>query len=87
MRWAGGKSWFIDHLQEIIKEKPFTSYYEPFLGGGSAYFSISIFDATAILSDANKELIDTYIAVRDNVGKVKNSLLIYGKPIDVYQHE
>ena len=70
LRWAGGKSWFIDHLETLIEGKTFTNYYEPFLGGGSVFFSLSVTDAVATLSDANKELIDTYIAIRDNVEEV-----------------
>lgn len=69
LRWAGGKSWFIDHLEELLDGQQFANYYEPFLGGGSIFFSLSVTGGVT-LSDANKELIDTYIAVRDNVEDV-----------------
>ena len=84
LRWAGGKSWFIDHLGNLLDGQNFTNYYEPFLGGGSIFFSISVTDAVATLSDANRELIDTYIAVRDNVEEVIQYFATYENTSDFY---
>lgn len=84
LRWAGGKSWFIEHLEELLDGQNFTNYYEPFLGGGSIFFSISVTDAVATLSDANKELIDTYIAIRDNVEEVIQYFATYENTSDFY---
>lgn len=84
LRWAGGKSWFIDHLEDLLDGQNFTNYYEPFLGGGSIFFSISVTDAVATLSDANKELIDTYIAIRDNVEEVIQYFATYENTSDFY---
>lgn len=84
LRWAGGKSWFIDHLEALITGQNFTNYYEPFLGGGSIFFSIDVTDAVATLSDANKELIDTYIAIRDNVEEVIKYFATYENTSDFY---
>lgn len=84
LRWAGGKSWFIDHLEDLLDGQNFTNYYEPFLGGGSIFFSISVTNAVATLSDANKELIDTYIAVRDNVEEVIQYFATYENTSDFY---
>lgn len=84
LRWAGGKSWFIEHLEDLLDGQNFTNYYEPFLGGGSIFFSISVTDAVATLSDANKELIDTYIAIRDNVEEVIQYFATYENTSDFY---
>ena len=84
LRWAGGKSWFIDHLDDLLAGQNFTNYYEPFLGGGSIFFSIDVTDAVATLSDANKELIDTYIAIRDNVEEVIQYFATYENTSDFY---
>lgn len=84
LRWAGGKTWFIDHLETLITGHTFTNYYEPFLGGGSIYFSLSVTDAVATLSDANKELIDTYTAIRDNVEEVVKFFATYENTAEFY---
>lgn len=64
LRWAGGKSWLVKHLDTIIGDHTFNHYHEPFLGGGAIYFSTE-HKLRSYLSDANAELIETYIAVRD----------------------
>lgn len=70
LRWAGGKAWFSNQLDTLITGRDFTDYHEPFLGGGSVFFSLSVEGGQAYLSDANAELINTYIAVRDNPERV-----------------
>ena len=84
LRWAGGKSWFIDQLESLIEGQNFTNYYEPFLGGGSVFFSLAVTDAEVTLSDANIELIDTYIAIRDDVEKVVRHFSSYENTSDFY---
>jgi DNA adenine methylase len=72
LRWAGGKSWLIKHLKNV-KRLEFNNYHEPFLGGGATFFYLNPAN-TAFLSDLNKELIDTYKAIRDNVDLVITKL-------------
>lgn len=84
LRWAGGKTWFIDHLEALLDGQHFANYYEPFLGGGSIFFSLSVTDAVATLSDANTELIDTYISIRDNVEEVIQYFATYENTSDFY---
>lgn len=84
LRWAGGKSWFIDHLTDLLDGHEFTNYYEPFLGGGSIFFSINVTGAVATLSDANRELIDTYIAIRDDVETVIKHFATYENTSEFY---
>lgn len=57
LKWAGGKE---QELKFIHPELPseFTNYYEPFLGGGAVYFSIS--SKNAFINDLSWELIDLY---------------------------
>lgn len=64
IRWAGGKSWLVKSLDHIIGNFKYRNYYEPFLGGAAIFFSMS-HPRNCYLSDMNKDLIDTYIAVRD----------------------
>ena len=67
VRWAGGKTWFVPHLPEIINNIQFEHYHEPFLGGGAVFFALE-HHKKAYLSDANGQLINTYIQIRDNDG-------------------
>lgn len=72
LRWAGGKRWLIKHI-DSIKNLKIKTYYEPFLGGGSVFFNINNYE-NAHLSDLNKDLIETYISLRDNFEEVINKL-------------
>lgn len=84
LRWAGGKTWLIDTIHRLVDNRDFTSYYEPFLGGGSIFFSLSISEGDATISDANKELIETYVAVRDNPYEIIKYLSTYECSKDFY---
>ena len=71
LKWAGGKRWLTSNSEFKVPE--FSGrYVEPFLGSGSIFFSLQPKDA--ILSDLNSELIDTYIALRDEHKKVSRHL-------------
>lgn len=65
VRWAGGKTWLIPHMPNLLGEIKIEHYHEPFLGGGAVFFSLER-EKTAYLSDANPQLINAYIQVRDN---------------------
>jgi len=71
LKWAGGKGQL---LPELIARLPecFTAYHEPHVGSGALFFELTSRGASsqAFLSDANQSLIDTYIAVRDQVEDV-----------------
>lgn len=69
LRWAGGKTWLLPYLGELINGLEYKNYYEPFLGGAAVFFSLSI-PKHAYLSDINYELIETYTEVRDKPEKV-----------------
>ena len=69
VRWAGGKTWFVPHLPEIIKDLQFEHYHEPFLGSGAVFFALE-HHKKAYLSDANGQLINTYVQIRDNPEKM-----------------
>ncbi len=76
LKWAGGKRRI---LPELIKRLPEDyrkrDYYEPFLGGGALFWELASQDEpdrprTFNLGDTNWALIETYLAVRDDVAKV-----------------
>ena len=63
IRWAGGKTWLVPFLPGILNHIPFRRYHEPFLGGGAVFFALE-HQETSFLSDANAQLINTYIHVK-----------------------
>jgi DNA adenine methylase len=70
LKWAGGKSQILDCIRaEYPKElgKSVTKYAEPFVGGGAVLFDVlSRYDIEeAYVGDANRELVATYAAIRD----------------------
>lgn len=65
VRWAGGKTWLIPYMPDILGGIQIEHYHEPFLGGGAIFFSIE-HKKKSYLSDANSQLINAYIQVRDN---------------------
>ncbi|MDE6640076.1 MAG: Dam family site-specific DNA-(adenine-N6)-methyltransferase [Acetatifactor sp.] len=71
LKWAGGKRWFVNREYQRFPEA-YNRYIEPFLGGGAVYFYLEPHEA--ILSDINSELINTYIAVRDDIELVYRNL-------------
>ena len=77
LKWAGGKKQVIDCIdkklpKEIKKSKVIKKYAEPFLGGGAVFFHlISKYKIEkAYLGDINKDLILTYIVIRDHHEKL-----------------
>ena len=69
IRWAGGKSWLVPYVTELVGKIEYNDYYEPFMGGASIFFSLNI-PKKGCLSDINAELVNTFCAVRDNPEKV-----------------
>lgn len=67
LKWAGGKRWATNILLELAP-KDFTTYREPFLGGGSLFFALR--PKSAVLSDLNRDLINAYRFVRDDSARI-----------------
>lgn len=66
LKWVGGKrqlmSSIIDHLPNDIKDY---KYIEPFIGGGAVLFNLQPKNAT--INDSNKELINVYQVIKNNL--------------------
>jgi DNA adenine methylase len=78
VKWAGGKARLLDRLLARLPEGRFSTYAEPFCGGGAMFFRLSayqepLFDR-AILADKNAELIALYTAIKKEVGKLIDRL-------------
>lgn len=75
LRWVGGKTWLIRKIRDLIPSK-FNNYHECFLGGGSFFLYVQP-KQYSFLSDINKELINTYIQVKNNPKSLYDELSVY----------
>src|SRR5688572_9655747 len=77
LKWAGGKRQLVEVITASLPQK-IDTYYEPFVGGGAIFFALSAEGRfrRAVLSDQNSELIETYVAVRDEVDAVLGELSV-----------
>lgn len=72
VKWVGGKGQLIEEIEKMLPsdgEKVLTKYAEPMVGGGALLFNVLLryqFDELYI-SDINPELINAYIAIKQNV--------------------
>lgn len=79
-KWVGGKTQLLPNLiatiDRITKDHPFTTYHEPFFGGGALFFELARLGRlkTARIADANTELVYALTAIRDDVEAVIRSL-------------
>lgn len=83
LRWAGGKRWLASHLVRSISCEDFHQYHEPFLGCGALFFSL-LPQGETFLSDVNIELINTYIAVRDQPNAIIEALKTFENTAECY---
>jgi DNA adenine methylase len=67
LRWAGSKRKLLPRLLENLPEH-YDRYVEPFAGSACLFFALQ--PEEAVLGDINKELITTYVEVRDGVEQV-----------------
>jgi DNA adenine methylase len=75
LKWAGGKRQLVEVITKSLPDV-IDTYYEPFVGGGAIFFALAAERRfrRAVLSDQNSELIETYVAVRDDVDAVLGEL-------------
>ncbi len=57
LKWAGGKRALLSAITELVPPR-FSTYYEPFVGGGAVFFALRPEKAT--IGDLNPELIHFY---------------------------
>lgn len=74
VKWPGGKKRLLPKLLPLLPDLKGANYFEPFLGGGSMFFSLCqgglVDPGNAYLSDVNAELINMYVEVACNTQKV-----------------
>lgn len=82
LRWAGGKKWLVKRLGETLDMKIYSSYHEPFVGGGAMLFYFQ--PKNAYISDSNEQLMLTYRIVRDHIQDVIGTISSFGKGEEAY---
>lgn len=65
LRWAGGKKWLVQRIKNTLDVNLYSSFHEPFVGGGAMLFNFQ--PKRAFISDANEQLMLTYEVVRDHI--------------------
>lgn len=73
LKWAGGKTRLLPVLRSCLAGRSFRRYFEPFLGGGALFFDLA--PGSAVLGDANHELVLCYEVVRDQPKKLISALM------------
>ncbi|WP_366924343.1 DNA adenine methylase [Metallumcola ferriviriculae] len=81
LKWAGGKRQLLSEIEKYIPQK-FSTYYEPFLGGGAVLFRLQ--PKKAILNDVNEELMNVYCVIRDNVEELIEDLSKHKNEVDYF---
>lgn len=63
LKWAGGKSQLLEQFDKLLPPaNSYKRYIEPFIGGGALFLYLE--PKEAIISDLNKDLIETYKVVK-----------------------
>lgn len=71
VKWVGGKRQIISNIKKYIPKK-YSTYYEPFVGGGAVLFDIK--PQKAVINDVNEELINLYKVVKEKPDELIDTL-------------
>lgn len=71
VKWLGGKRQLLNEINKYVP-KNFTTYYEPFLGGGAVLFELQ--PKKAIINDINSELMNIYQVIKNDVEELITDL-------------
>ena len=79
VKWAGGKGQLITQYHRFFPDG-YNNYIEPFVGGGAVFFYLhnqrKIYNK-AILNDTNKELVNCYEIIKENVEALIKELKVH----------
>lgn len=73
LKWVGGKTQLLSHIEKYLVDKKINTYYEPFVGGGSVLIHVlGMLESKKIqiqhikISDLNRDLINLYKHIKTN---------------------
>ncbi len=81
VKWAGGKRQILTEIKKYIPEK-FSTYYEPFVGGGAVLFELQ--PRKAVINDVNPHLINVYRVIKNDVETLIADLKTHKNEEDYY---
>ncbi|HHT49680.1 MAG TPA: DNA adenine methylase [Firmicutes bacterium] len=81
LKWVGGKRQLLKDIGKYIPSK-YSTYYEPFLGGGAVLFALQ--PNKAVVNDINEELINVYTVIRDHLEELIEDLKKHKNEADYY---
>lgn len=64
VKWVGGKRQLLNSIKTLVPSK-FTTYCEPFVGGGAVLFSLQ--PSKAVINDLNSDLMTVYQVIQTDV--------------------
>ena len=77
IRWAGGKTWLIPLIKQLVDGLEYERFIEPFMGSASVFFALDP-QRPSILSDINEELVNLFEAVKEKPNLVISYMKRYG---------
>ena len=81
LKWVGGKRQLLDTLTPLLPNR-FTTYCEPFVGGGAMLFNMQ--PNTAYVNDINSELIRVYNVIQKDVENLISTLSEFKNESDFF---
>lgn len=81
VKWAGGKRQILDEINKFIPNN-FSTYYEPFVGGGAVLFDLQ--PQKAVINDINHHIINVYKVIKNNVNELIEDLKKHKNEEDYY---
>lgn len=80
LKWPGGKRRLIAQMKKYFPSE-IKTYYEPFMGAASIFFYVrqKYPSAKFVISDLNKDLVDTFVDVRDHPNELLKQLKTFKK--------
>ena len=81
LKWAGGKRQLLPIINKRIPDE-LSTYYEPFVGAGAVLFDMQ--PKKAVINDANKELINVYRVIKNNIDELISDLKNHVNEEDYY---
>ena len=77
IKWVGGKRQLLDVIYKNMPTDGYSTYCEPFLGGGALFLNEQ--PQKAIVNDENKELINTYKVIQRNLYELIEALKVHNE--------